>query len=512
LDVLESDWDEVIDTNSKGVFLMAQAAGQAMRAHGRGGSTINVASILGLRQSAGVLPYAMSKAGVIQLRKTLALELARFGIRVNALAPGYLDTDLNSEYCKSDAGLAMVKRIPVAAARPARGSRRAAAAARIRRVVLHDRFGGGRSTADSWSTRYEGGPTRMTAAISGASGTTPVREGHGFDQAALASWMEVNVEGFRGPLTVKQFAGGQSNPTYRLVTPERAYVMRRKPPGPLLRGAHAVEREAQVLVGLAKAKFPVAEVYGLCTHERVIGTWFYVMEMVDGRIFWDATLPQVARAERPAYFDAMNATIAQLHQVDFSSVGLADYGRPGNYFQRQISRWTKQYVEDSEAGRDPDMDRIIEWLPANISRNDETRIVHGDFRVDNLIFHPTEPRVVAVLDWELSTLGHPLADFTYLAMMYHVPPHIVAGLAGADLAALNIPTEAEYVAAYCRRTGRENIPGYAFYIAFNVFRLAAIFHGIKGRVIRGTASSAQAAERAKAFPELAQIAWRQASA
>jgi aminoglycoside phosphotransferase (APT) family kinase protein len=352
----------------------------------------------------------------------------------------------------------------------------------------------------------------MRAAIPAASGTTPVREAHRIDEAALTSWMEANVEGFRGPLTVDQFAGGQSNPTYRLLSPTRAYVLRRKPPGQLLKGAHAIEREAQVLTGLRKAGFPVAGVYGLCTDERILGTPFYVMEMIEGRIFWDATLPEVALADRPAYFDAMNATIAELHRVDFASVGLADYGKAGNYFQRQISRWTKQYLEDPEAGRDPDMDRIIEWLPANIPPGDEISIVHGDYRVDNLIFHPVEPRVVAVLDWELSTLGHPLADFAYLAMMYHMPPHIVAGLAGADLAALNIPDEAQYVAAYCRRTGRESIPGYGFYIAFNVFRLAAIFHGIKGRVIRGTASSAQAAERAKAFPELAQIAWRLAAA
>jgi aminoglycoside phosphotransferase (APT) family kinase protein len=278
----------------------------------------------------------------------------------------------------------------------------------------------------------------MTAPLPAASGTTPVREGHRFDEAALASWMEANVQGFQGPLTVEQFAGGQSNPTYRLVTAECAYVVRRKPPGQLLKGAHAIEREAQVLIGLCKAGFPVAEVYGLCTDERVIGTWFYVMAMVEGRIFWNATLPEVARADRPAYFDAMNETIAQLHRVDFASVGLADYGKPGNYFQRQISRWSKQYHEDPEAGRDPNMDRIIEWLPANIPAGQETSIVHGDYRVDNLIFHPAEPRVLAVLDWELSTLGHPLADFAYLAMMYHVPPHIVAGLAGADLAMLNI--------------------------------------------------------------------------
>jgi aminoglycoside phosphotransferase (APT) family kinase protein len=350
----------------------------------------------------------------------------------------------------------------------------------------------------------------MSGADEANIGTTPVREAHRFDEAALAGWMETNVAGFAGPLAVEQFKGGQSNPTYKLITPDGAYVLRRKPPGQLLKGAHAIEREAQVLTGLAKAGFPVAHVHGLCTDDDVIGTWFYVMEMVEGRIFWDATLPEIATAERPLYFDAMNATIAQLHGVDYQAVGLGDYGRPGNYFERQIGRWSKQYIEDVEAGRDPSMDRLAEWLPANIPPGDETSIVHGDFRIDNMIFHPTGPRVVAVLDWELSTLGHPLADFAYNAMMYHMPPHIVAGLAGVDLAALNIPSERDYVAAYCRRTGREAIPNYQFYVAFNFFRLAAIFHGIKGRVIRGTASSAQAAERAKIFPELAMIAWRQA--
>jgi aminoglycoside phosphotransferase (APT) family kinase protein len=341
------------------------------------------------------------------------------------------------------------------------------------------------------------------------SGTTPVREGFAFDEASLARWMAGNVPGFEGPLTVEQFKGGQSNPTYKLVTPRRAYVLRRKPPGQLLKGAHAVEREAKVLTGLEKAGFPVAHVHALCTDDDVIGTWFYIMDMVEGRVFWDATLPEIAAADRPAYFDAMNATIAALHQIDHEAVGLGDYGKPGNYFERQIGRWSRQYVEDADAGRDPDMDRVIAWLQANIPPGDETAIVHGDFRIDNMIFHPTEPRVLAVLDWELSTLGHPLADFAYNAMMYHMPPHIVAGLAGADLKALNIPSEADYIAAYCARTGRSSIDNYRFYTAFNFFRMAAIFHGIKGRFIRGTASSAQAADRAKMFPELARIAWAQ---
>jgi aminoglycoside phosphotransferase (APT) family kinase protein len=350
----------------------------------------------------------------------------------------------------------------------------------------------------------------VSGAAEANAGTTAVREGYGFDEARLAEWMAAHVDGFAGPLTVEQFKGGQSNPTYKLVTPGRSYVLRRKPPGQLLKGAHAVEREAKVLIGLEKAGFPVAHVYGLCTDDNVIGTWFYVMEMVEGRIFWDATVPGVSNAERAAIFDAMNATMAALHSVDYEAAGHGDYGRPGNYFERQIGRWSKQYLDDRLAGRDPNMDRLVEWLPAHIPPGDETAIAHGDFRIDNMIFHPTEPRVLAVLDWELSTLGHPGADFAYHAMMYRMPPHIVAGLGGADLAALGIPGEADYLAAYCRRTGRDAMPGYDFHIAFNFFRLAAIFHGIKGRALRGTASSAQAKERAAVFPELAALAWQQA--
>jgi len=341
-------------------------------------------------------------------------------------------------------------------------------------------------------------------------GTTPVRPAHRFDEAALARWMADHVEGFHGPLEVEQFKGGQSNPTYKLLTQGHTYVLRRKPPGELLKGAHAVEREAKVLAALGTTGFPVARIHGLCTDETVIGTWFYVMDMVEGRIFWDAALPEVATADRPAYFDAMNETLARLHRVDFAAIGLNDYGRPGNYFERQIARWSKQYLEDVEAGRDPSMDRLIEWLPGAVPPGDETRVVHGDFRCDNMIFHPTEPRVLAVLDWELSTLGHPLADFAYHAMMYRMPAKMVAGLAGRDLTELNIPDEATYLADYCRRTGRDGMPGYDFYVAFNFFRIAAIFHGIKGRVIRGTASSAQARERVQVFPELAALAWRQA--
>ena len=337
-------------------------------------------------------------------------------------------------------------------------------------------------------------------------GTTPVREAHRFDEAALAAWMADTITGFAGPLIVEQFKGGQSNPTYRLSTPDARYVLRRKPPGPLAKGAHDVLREAHILTALADSPVPVARVHGVCSDERVIGTPFFVMELVEGRIFWDASFAEIEQAKRAVYFDAMNATIAALHGIDPIAIGLGDYGRPGNYFARQIARWSGQYLDDADAGRNEDMDALVAWLPEHIPAGDESRIVHGDFRCDNLIFHPSEPRILAVLDWELSTLGHPLADFAYHAMMYRMPPDIVAGLGGADVAGLGLPSEADYLAAYCARTGRDGIADYEFYIAFNFFRLAAIFHGIKGRVIRGNASSAHARERAESFPRLARLA------
>ncbi len=326
------------------------------------------------------------------------------------------------------------------------------------------------------------------------------------DEAALAGWMDTHVPDYCGPLTVEQFNGGQSNPTYRLTTPSARYVLRRKPPGPLLKGAHDVLREARVLAALWPTDVPVPRVLGTCSDETVLGSDFFVMEMVEGRIFWDASFPTIPKADRAAYFDAMNTVMAAMHSLDPAAIGLADYGKAGNYFARQIGRWSQQYLADELAGRDPDMDAVVEWLPTAIPEGDETRLVHGDFRCDNLIFHPTEPRVLAVLDWELSTLGHPLADFAYNAMMYHMPPDIVAGLGGTDPVVLGLPTEDEYIAAYCRRTGREGIPDWNFYMAFSFFRLAAIFHGIKGRVLRGSASSANARERAVAFPRLARLA------
>jgi aminoglycoside phosphotransferase (APT) family kinase protein len=343
------------------------------------------------------------------------------------------------------------------------------------------------------------------------SGTIAVREAHRFDADRLEQYMQQHVAGFSGPLSVEQFKGGQSNPTYKLATPSRSYVLRRKPPGKLLPGAHAVDREYRVIDALGRQGFPVAQALALCTDEAVIGTPFYIMELIEGRIFWDPALPQVAHAERPAYFDAMNATIAALHSIDPDAAGLADYGKPGNYFARQIGRWSKQYLEDEAAGRIPSMDKLVEWLPQNIPDNGgEARIIHGDYRCDNMIFHPAEPRVLAVLDWELSTLGHPLADFSYHLMTYRMPADVTSGLGGLDLRHLNIPSEAEYVAAYCSRTGREGIPDLDFYIAFNMFRLAAIIHGIKGRIVRGTAASAHADKMARSLEPLADLAWQQA--
>ena len=325
------------------------------------------------------------------------------------------------------------------------------------------------------------------------------------DVAALERFMVAEVAGFSGPLSVRQFKGGQSNPTYRLETPGALYVLRKKPPGQLLKGAHDVLREARVMHALARTDVPVPAVVASSEDDSLIGSAFFIMELVEGRIFWDTGFRDVPKEQRGAFFDSMNATIAALHSVDYAAVGLADYGRPGNYFARQIGRWSKQYVEDVDGGRDDNMDALVEWLPTAIPPGDETAIVHGDFRCDNLIFHPAEPRVVAVLDWELSTLGHPLADFAYHCLMYRIPGDI-AGLGGEDPAALGLPSEADYIAAYCQRTGRDGIPSFDFYAAFNLFRLAAIFHGIKGRVVRGNASSARARERAEQFPRLAALA------
>jgi aminoglycoside phosphotransferase (APT) family kinase protein len=267
----------------------------------------------------------------------------------------------------------------------------------------------------------------MLDKASAFAGTERVRAGQEIDERHLTEWLAAHVEGYAGPLTIEQFKGGQSNPTYKLSTPSRVYVLRRKPPGTLLKGAHAIEREYRVIAALSRVGFPVPRPFALCLDETVIGTWFYVMGMAAGRIFWDSTLPGLSAADRPLYFDAMNATMAGLHLLDPESVGLGDYGKGGHYFKRQIARWSRQYLEDEAAGRDVNMDRLIDWLPGHIPPGEQLSIVHGDFRADNLVFHPTEPRVMAVLDWELSTLGHPLADFTYHLMMYRLPPQIIGG-------------------------------------------------------------------------------------
>ena len=340
------------------------------------------------------------------------------------------------------------------------------------------------------------------------SGTAPVRDAHRFDEEQLTEWLVANVPGFCPPVLVRQFRGGQSNPTYLLETAGASYVLRRKPDGPLLKGAHAIEREARIMTALGPAGFPVPPVYALCADATVIGTPFYVMGYVEGRIFWDATLPSLDRHLRAAHFDAMNCVIARLHRVDWASIGLEGFGRPTGYLERQLNRLTRQYLDDPLAGRDPHMDRLIEWLTANVPRQDKATIVHGDFRIDNVIFHPNEPRVLAVLDWELATIGNPISDFAYHLMMYRIRPLGVTGLLGTDLVAAGIPSEDDYVAAYCRRTGRTELESLDFHLSFSLFRLAAIFHGIKGRMLRGTAVSADAYRMVEALPELAEAAWR----
>ena len=339
-------------------------------------------------------------------------------------------------------------------------------------------------------------------------GTMPVREQHRFDSAALALWMKEHVENFAGPIDIEQFKGGQSNPTYRVTTPRRRYVLRRKPPGKLLPSAHAVDREFRIITALAKAEFPVAQSRALCMDEAVIGTAFYIMDYVEGRVFWDPALPELDRAERRPLYEAMNAAMARLHGLDYAALGLADYGRPGNYVLRQIDRWTRQY-RASETETIAAMDRLIDWLPQHAPADETSAIIHGDFRIDNIIFHPSEPRILAVLDWELSTLGNPLADFAYHMMLWRLGPAAYRGLEGFDLPALGIPTEDEACALYEQRTGRTSLPHWDFYIAFNMFRLAAIIQGIMGRVLEGTAASARALDSGRRARAIAEAGWRQ---
>lgn len=343
------------------------------------------------------------------------------------------------------------------------------------------------------------------------SGTRPVSGALRFDEAALEQWLRHNVADFRGPIRVSQFRGGQSNPTYRVDAAGGSYVVRRKPPGKLLAGAHAVDREFRVLAALGGHGFPVPKVHALCEDDSVIGTPFYVMDLVEGRIFWEAQLPGVAREQRAAHFDAMNATIAALHAFDPAGIGLADYGKPAAFVERQVARWSKQYLGDAEAGRIEAMDRLVGWLEKNLPPDSgRSGVVHGDFRCDNMIFDAEAPAVRAVLDWELSTLGDPAADFTYHLLMYRMPHALFGGLAGVDLAALGVPAEDDYVAAYCDRSGRDRLPHKDYLIVFCLFRLAAIIHGIKGRIARGTASSAHAALMVAKLEPLADLAWAEA--
>ena len=347
-------------------------------------------------------------------------------------------------------------------------------------------------------------------------GTRPLADGQTLNTDALGVYLGQHLPGFSGPLRVEMFKGGQSNPTYKLITPTASYVMRAKP-GPvarLLPSAHAVEREFKVMRGLQGTDVPVPTMHCLCEDESVIGSAFYVMEFVEGRVLWDQSLPGMTRQQRADIYAEMNRVIAALHRVDFAAHGLADYGRPGNYFARQIKRWSTQYAA-SITTPIPEMDWLVQWLPQHIpaSARDDAKVavVHGDFRLDNLLFHPTEPRVLAVLDWELSTLGHPLADFSYHCMAWHIPPGAFRGIGGLDLDSLGIPLEAAYVRSYCERTGLATpetlLPDWNFYLAYNLFRLAAILQGIAKRIEAGTASSAQAVSSAAGAPVLAKLAW-----
>ena len=335
---------------------------------------------------------------------------------------------------------------------------------------------------------------------------------------ALSAWMAANVEGFAGPVSIEQFKGGQSNPTYKLITPKAEYVLRSKP-GPvakLLPSAHAIEREFTVMKALAGSAVPVPSMLALCEDEAILGRAFYVMEFMRGRVLWDQTLPGLTPAQRGPIYAELSRVIAALHNVDVGGVGLSDYGKPGNYFERQIGRWSKQYQASITTPIEA-MDQLMAWLPAHMPDSaldpSEVAIVHGDFRLDNVVFHPEEPRAIAVLDWELSTLGHPLADFSYHCMSWHIASSGAArGLAGADLAALGIPSEHEHVRRYCELTGRAKpevvMRDWNFYLAYNLFRIAAILQGIAKRVEAGTASSERAKQTAAAARPMAELGWR----
>jgi len=336
---------------------------------------------------------------------------------------------------------------------------------------------------------------------------TPVRDAHRFDESALADYLAQHIEDYAGPLAVKQFEGGQSNPTFQLLTGNRRYVLRKQPPGDLLPSAHQVDREFRVMQALQHTDVPVPRMYCLCDDPAVIGTKFYVMEMVEGRLFTEALLPALNKSERRAIYLDLARVMARLHSVDVAAVGLSEFGRPGNYYERQIGRWSKQYLASKTEQIDA-MDKLMEWLPANIPQQKKTVIVHGDFRLGNMLIHPTEPRIVAVLDWELSTLGDGLADVGYLCQDYHADSYFSEGLSSANLEELGIPTEAEFVAEYCRHAGLDHIDNWPFYVIYNMFRSAGIIQGVYKRGLDGNASSAKAIE----YKEVARIrserAWR----
>jgi aminoglycoside phosphotransferase (APT) family kinase protein len=341
-------------------------------------------------------------------------------------------------------------------------------------------------------------------------GVKPVEERHRIDAGRLEDFLKKRLEGFRGPLQIEQFKGGQSNPTYRITAGGKRYALRRKPPGKLLPSAHAVDREFKVIQALHSVGFPVARPYVLCEDDAVIGTAFYVMDCVDGRILWDQSLPGMSRAERRAIWEELNRVIALLHSIDYKAVGLADFGKAGSYIERQVGRWSKQYVA-SETEKIEAMDNLIAWLPKNVPATDETTIVHGDYRLDNTVFHPSESKMLAVLDWELSTLGDPLADFSYHCMSWHIPPGKFRGIQGLPLEELGIPSEREYVELYFKRTGRKGVDPsvWDYYMAYNLFRIAAICQGIAKRVVDGTAASEHARDAGARARPLAELGWEQ---
>lgn len=347
--------------------------------------------------------------------------------------------------------------------------------------------------------------------MSDNSDVTPVRDAHKFDEGKFVDYLNDHVDGFSGPLTISQFEGGQSNPTFLLHTPDQDYVMRKKPPGILLPSAHAVEREYRIMTALRDTDVPVAKTFCLCEDSEVIGTPFYIMEKVEGRILREPELPGMQPTERAAIYDAMNDSMAKMHNIDVEAAGLSDFGKTGNYFDRQIGRWTKQY-RASETDNVAPMENLINWLPENMPKDLTTTICHGDYRLENMIIHPTKPEVMAILDWELCTLGHPLADLAYNCMPYHFNHPASGGLMETDFTTSGIPTEQDYIETYCKRTGRDGIDNWEFYVAFSFFRLAAIVQGVYKRGLDGNASSARATQYGAFAHMLSMIGWSKVDA